>query len=109
MVPVKTIDSFVEEQQIEAISFIKIDVEGYEPFVFLGAEQTIRKFRPAMYVEITDEWFRANGYDKEFVFEQLTRENYQIFVEIEHKFIDIVEVKEAIDQMHQFNILALPE
>lgn len=109
MVSVKTIDSFVEEQQIEAISFIKIDVEGYEPFVFLGAKQTIRKFRPAMYIEITDEWFRGNGYTKEFVFEQLTQENYQIFVEIDHKFIDIAEVIEAIDQIPQFNILALPE
>lgn len=109
MVPVKTIDSFVEEQQIKAISFIKIDVEGYEPFVFLGAEQTIRKFRPAMYIEITDEWFRAHGYSKEFIFEKLTKEGYRLLLEQGHQFIDIANFADTIDQIHQFNLLALPQ
>ncbi|WP_299457612.1 FkbM family methyltransferase [uncultured Microscilla sp.] len=109
MVPVQTIDSFVEEHQLESISFIKIDVEGYEPFVFLGAKQTIQKFRPAMYIEITDEWFKANGYSKEFIFEQLTKEGYRLLVETGHQFVDIATLQNTIDQIPQFNLLALPE
>ncbi|HAS46962.1 MAG TPA: hypothetical protein DCS93_41130 [Microscillaceae bacterium] len=109
MVQIKKIDDFVSENQLDHISFIKIDVEGYEPFVFLGARETIRKFRPAMYIEITDEWFKAQGYSKEFIFNLLLAENYELLVEREHKFIDIAAVKNQLDQIPQFNLLALPQ
>lgn len=36
---------------LENIGFIKIDVEGYELEVLKGAVETIRKFRPIMYIE----------------------------------------------------------
>ena len=35
-------------------SVIKIDVEGHEYNVLLGAENTIRKYKPALYIEIFD-------------------------------------------------------
>ncbi len=35
-------------------SIIKIDVEMYEYQVLLGAEKTIRKYKPSMYIEIFD-------------------------------------------------------
>jgi len=35
-------------------SIIKIDVEGHEYNVLLGAENTIRKYKPALYIEIFD-------------------------------------------------------
>lgn len=109
MVEISKIDDFVEKHRIEHLSFIKIDVEGYEPFVLLGAQKTIQKFRPAMYIEITDEWFKTHGYSKEFVFDLLTKENYQLLIEIEHKFIDIANFKDQLDQQFQFNLLALPQ
>jgi FkbM family methyltransferase len=46
-VPVRTIDSF----DFPEVSFIKIDVEGYELPVLQGAEQTIRRCRPLILVE----------------------------------------------------------
>lgn len=38
-------------QDIETISFIKMDVEGYEYEVFLGAEQILRKHKPVILFE----------------------------------------------------------
>ena len=46
-IPVRTIDSF----DFSDVSFIKIDVEGYELPVLHGAEQTIRMCRPMILVE----------------------------------------------------------
>lgn len=46
-VPVITIDSL----KLTACNLIKVDVERMELDVLLGAEQTIRQFKPALYVE----------------------------------------------------------
>jgi len=45
-VEVKTLDSFVLEP-----SFIKIDTEGFEYYICLGGEKTIRENKPVMVVE----------------------------------------------------------
>lgn len=49
-VPISTLDS----HQLQNIGFIKIDVEGHELEVLLGAEQTIRQFKPHLLIEIQD-------------------------------------------------------
>ncbi len=41
----------VDELDLHACHLIKIDVEGMESEVLAGAEQTIRRFRPLVYVE----------------------------------------------------------
>lgn len=49
-VRLETLDSY----EFSNVSFIKIDVEGHEYEVLLGAEETIRKNRPYLMVEIED-------------------------------------------------------
>ena len=46
-VPVNTLDSFAYEN----VGFIKIDVEGYEYEVLCGAQETIARCKPIMYIE----------------------------------------------------------
>jgi FkbM family methyltransferase len=46
-VPVVTLDSL----QLPACHFLKADVEGMELSVLRGAEQTLRRYRPLLYVE----------------------------------------------------------
>ena len=46
-VPVNTLDSFAYEN----VGFIKIDVEGYEYEVLQGAQDTIARCRPILYIE----------------------------------------------------------
>jgi len=43
-----TIDSFVEEHKIEKVDFIKMDTEGYERHIIMGAAKTIRRFSPVI-------------------------------------------------------------
>lgn len=46
-VKVKTLDSF----NITSCNIMKVDVEGMEPEVLTGAMETIRKYKPVIYVE----------------------------------------------------------
>lgn len=43
----------IDDFKIEDVSLIKVDVEGMEPKVLLGAEETIKRCRPVIYAE---EW-----------------------------------------------------
>ena len=60
-VPVTTLDRFVADNGIGAVDLIKIDVEGYELKVLSGAEATIRRFRPILFVELCDENLHEQG------------------------------------------------
>ena len=46
-IEIKTIDSF----GFQNVDFIKLDVEGFEVFAIMGAQETIAKWRPAILVE----------------------------------------------------------
>lgn len=46
-----TLDSFVEENTINQVDFLKIDVEGFEYYVLSGAKEIIRKYKPTILFE----------------------------------------------------------
>jgi len=41
----------VDSLNLQSCDYIKIDVEGFEPLVLMGAEQTIKKFKPVILFE----------------------------------------------------------
>lgn len=47
-----TLDSFVDENNIKGIDFIKIDVEGHELQVIMGGVNTLKALRPVLQIEI---------------------------------------------------------
>jgi len=48
---VVTLDQSVRELGLERIDFIKLDVDGHEMSVLLGARETLRRFRPVLIME----------------------------------------------------------
>jgi FkbM family methyltransferase len=56
----------------ESVHFLKIDVEGHEPFVLKGARQILQKYRPTICIELGSQYrksseeaiqfLKANGY-----------------------------------------------
>jgi FkbM family methyltransferase len=52
-VEIISIDSFIIENKIPSVDFIKIDTEGFEVLVLQGMKQTIRDFKPAVWVEVS--------------------------------------------------------
>jgi FkbM family methyltransferase len=62
-VSVRTLDSWVADSRLSRIDLMKIDVEGHEPAVLRGGEQTIRRFLPDIYLELNEPFYAARGED----------------------------------------------
>lgn len=87
------LDDFCNEHKIEKLDLIKIDVEGFELKVLKGAEQTLKKFKPKMFIEINDfHLHRAGGSAKEVV---------ALLEQIGYK-ISRADNKEAIHSVYDF-------
>ena len=61
-VPMKRLDDLVDAQGLGPVGVLKIDVEGFEPEVLAGAQRTIKRDRPVLYLEVTDHWIKARGH-----------------------------------------------
>jgi FkbM family methyltransferase len=53
-VPVATVDGLVAEGEMPPPDHLKIDVEGFEYEVLVGACETLREHRPVVYLEVHD-------------------------------------------------------
>jgi FkbM family methyltransferase len=53
-VPVATVDGLVADGEIPPPAHLKIDTEGLEYEVLAGARETLRRHRPAVYLEVHD-------------------------------------------------------
>jgi FkbM family methyltransferase len=95
LINVVKIDDYVKEKSISNISFIKIDVEGFEPFVLQGAMQTIKKFKPNIFIEVSPKWWNKNGFS--------VKEVLQCFEELNYVFYPLV--NEEIGGPEAFNTL----
>jgi FkbM family methyltransferase len=58
--PVKVGDDALSDLVVEEVHFIKIDTEGFEPFVLQGLKQTLERCRPAVFFEWTQNERLAN-------------------------------------------------
>jgi FkbM family methyltransferase len=71
-ISVRTIDSL----NLRKIDFIKIDVEGDELNVLIGAYDTIKKFKPTLYIEINKHTLERKGLNKLDIFTWLDKNGY---------------------------------
>jgi len=106
LVSVQTLDSFVEANQLKNIAFIKIDVEGFEPFVIEGAKETIHQHKPAIFIEITDQWFREKDSSEVDIVNYFLSEGYQLFIEMHNRIVAFSFEKTKL--LWQYNLIALP-
>jgi FkbM family methyltransferase len=63
----------------EEFSLLKIDVEGYEKFVILGAKNIIKKVN-CIYFEVSEKNYKKYGYTPKEVFDLLIHEGFQLFI-----------------------------
>ncbi|MGY5142912.1 MAG: FkbM family methyltransferase [Candidatus Nitrosopumilus sp. bin_32a] len=51
-IPIKKIDSFIDEKLIDKLDFVRMDVEGYEKNILQGMKQSLQKFKPLIQLEM---------------------------------------------------------
>ena len=100
-----SLDYFVEKNEIDHVDIIKIDVEGYEPIVLDGCINTIKKFKPLLYIEITPLWFKNIGRSSLELLNLLKSMGYVIFLD-DNNALKPIRDYEKISNKEQFNILA---
>ena len=73
-----TLDGFVKEKNIAQIDLIKIDVEGYELKVLKGAEQSLRKHFPTLFIELDEENLKVQNNSAQSLISFLEQLGYEI-------------------------------
>jgi FkbM family methyltransferase len=79
------LDQYAEH--LGRVDFIKCDVEGAELLVLRGAQSTLRRFRPKLFLEIDDRWVRSFGWNTAEVLSFLREIGYSYFYGIDSQLI----------------------
>lgn len=79
IVPTITLDSLVAAYQLHP-KIIKIDVEGAEKLVLDGSMETLRKYRPVILSELSEDLLSGKGTCKQAVVGLLRSESYKVIV-----------------------------
>ncbi len=100
-VPIISIDEL--KLQESEFSLLKIDVEGYEKFVLLGAKNIIKKVN-CIYFEVTNKNYKKYGYSPKEIFELLILEGFKLFIISGRKIISPIKTD---FNPHSENVLAI--
>jgi FkbM family methyltransferase len=61
LVPMMTVDAVAASLGLDRLDFVKADIEGWELRMLRGAENTLRRFRPRLLLELSDEHLARAG------------------------------------------------
>ena len=79
VVEICRLDEFLQIEKLQRLDVMKIDVEGAEYKVLQGSEETIRKFRPIILLELLDKALRHQGNSAAQVVQFLLDLDYNIY------------------------------
>lgn len=79
-----TVDEVVSNHKLRP-GFMKVDVEGAENLVILGAEHTIQTYRPIVMMEIADQLLQSAGSSAKAVVEHMLLRDYVVVDPIKPK------------------------
>ncbi|MCE2510507.1 MAG: FkbM family methyltransferase [Alphaproteobacteria bacterium] len=74
-----TLDSYAADAGVDRLDFIKCDVEGAEFLVLKGGAETIRRFRPTIYVEVFENYIARMGHSAKDIFDFLSPFGYDVY------------------------------
>lgn len=78
-IEVDTLDNICRENQIDHIDLMKIDIEGFEMHALRGAELTLRRLMPRLFIEVGYTRLLSNGTSPTELISFLNSLGYSIF------------------------------
>ena len=107
IVQTRPLDALVAEQKLQRVDLLKVDVEGHESKVLMGATETLAHFRPKILIEASEKALRNQGTSVEAVLTFLKRQRYGL-----HEFSDatgeLVPLSRSLGNESE-NLVALPD
>jgi FkbM family methyltransferase len=95
-----TLDEYFEEYGEEKVDLIKIDAEGAEPYVILGAEETLKKTK-IIISEFFPEALQSSGYPPAEYLKMVINHNFSVFVLGEDCQVKSIEDFDLISHMNK--------
>jgi len=90
-VPMKTLDSIIEENNIHKVRLLKIDIEGYELFALKGAQKTL-DITDIIFFESWEKHYQAYGYSTGDVIKLLNIKGFEVYkLDLNYNLIKIDE------------------
>lgn len=103
-IKIEKLDDWIEELKPTKIAFIKLIVEGFEPEVFKGGWKAISRYKPPIFFEVTEKWWKENNSTIEEVLDKLRKLGYQFMIEHHNEMLPY-EPSRYLSRT-QFNLLA---
>lgn len=91
-----TIDGLMAERDWPPVSLMKLDVQGAEYQVLAGSQETVRQFRPVLFIEVQEESLRRLGSSPEEVLGWATARGYSIHTLEKHGISSPEPLEEAL-------------
>lgn len=109
-IPVTTLDRYCSDQKIERVDFLKIDVEGMEPFVLKGAENLLKSHSVGtIFMELCPENLVTAGTTVQMLYESITQVGYRPCLLLENGQVGEELTVEAMQKVNWANILVIPK
>jgi FkbM family methyltransferase len=102
-VPCITLDSLIEQENLQRVDWLKIDAEGHEMKVLAGSDRILQEFRPAILYENIAGASASNTP----VAEYLLSKGYQLF-RYQPYLKKLIPVNEITELQTSLNVIALP-
>lgn len=87
-IPMRTVDQWLAAHPGGPVTFIKVDVEGFEPSVLAGASETIGRWRPSLLLEIEDRHLRRYHDDANAFADRIRRQwpEYRMYTRVKDRW-----------------------
>ena len=108
IVPVTTLDKYLEREYLKRVDFIKIDAEGAELHILEGGKHLLEEMRPTLLCEIADVRTRSFGYAAEMIYSFLEQRSYRWF-EVDQRGLLRPSPKRESYEPDWANLVAVPE
>lgn len=81
IIQLKSLDTTIEDLNINSLAFIKVDIDGHEPFFLRGALKTIKLYSPVILMEISHENYLESGITAWNFYHELKEIGFNIYSE----------------------------
>ena len=102
------IDTFCNKNSIKKLDVIKIDTDGNEYKVLVGAKETIKELRPQVIFEIGSYVLNEEKLSFSLFHDFFTSLNYKMYNSITGQLVDISNYKTIIPLKTTIDIIAIP-